>query len=117
MHPNAFRYFRGFTDTIFYDSTKQVVLERRNPTSASRFNLKFRDFAEFYVIVFRLCFPFLAQTKGKIKSTIKYLRHNFWNGRSFESLDEMNTQCLSWLNSVNMNVHGTTHGIPCEGLM
>ena len=58
-----------------------------------------------------------AQTKGKIESTIKYLRHNFWNGRSFESLDDMNAQCLSWLNSVNMKVHGTTHEIPRERLM
>ena len=29
----------------------------------------------------------------------------------------MNAQCLSWLNSVNMKVHGTTHEIPRERLM
>ena len=117
MHLNAFRYFGGFTDTILYDNTKQIVLERKIPASESRFNPKFRDFAEYYGIVIRLCFPNRAQTKGKIESTIKYLRHNFWNGRSFESLDDMNAQCLSWLNSVNMKVHGTTHEIPRERLM
>jgi transposase len=117
MHLNAFRYFGGFTDTILYDNTKQIVLERKIPASESRFNLKFRDFAEYYGVVIRLCFPYRAQTKGKIESTIKYLRHNFWNGRSFQSLDHMNAQCLSWLNSVNMKVHGTTHEIPRERLM
>ncbi len=117
MHLNAFRYYGGYTDTILYDNTKQIVLERKIPASESRFNLKFRDFAEYYGIVIRLCFPYRAQTKGKIESTIKYLRHNFWNGRSFESLDDMNAQCLSWLNSVNMKVHGTTHEIPRERLM
>ena len=117
LHINAFRYFGGYTDTILYDNTKQIVLERKIPASESKFNLKFRDFAEYYGIVIRLCFPYRAQTKGKIESTIKYLRHNFWNGRSFESLDDVNAQCLSWLNSVNMKVHGTTHEIPCERLM
>ncbi len=117
MHINAFRYFGGFTDTILYDNTKQVVLERRIKASESRFNPKFRDFAEYYGIVIRLCFPYRAQTKGKIESTIKYLRHNFWSGRSFESLDDMNAQCLSWLNSVNLHVHGTTHEIPRERLL
>ena len=117
MHINAFRYFGGFTDTILYDNTKQVVLERKIKASESRFNQKFRDFAEYYGIVIRLCYPYRAQTKGKIESTIKYVRYNFWNGRSFESLDDVNAQCLSWLNSVNMKVHGTTHEIPGERLM
>lgn len=117
MHLNAVRYFGGFTDTSLYDNTKQIVLERKIPASESRFNLKFRDFAEYYGIVIRLCYPYRAQTKGKIESTIKYLRHNFLNGRSFQSLDHMNAQCLSWLNSVNMKVHGTTHEIPRERLM
>ena len=117
MHINAFRYYGGFTDTILYDNTKQVVLERKIKASESRFNPKFRDFTEYYGIVIRLCYPYRAQTKGKIESTIKYLRHNFWNGRSFESLDDINAQCLSWLNSVNMKVHGTTHEIPRERLL
>ena len=117
MHINAFRYFGGFTDTILYDNTKQVVLERRIKTSESRFNPKFRHFAEYYGIVIRLCFPYRAQTKGKIEFTIKYLRHNFWNGRSFSSLDNIDAQCLTWLNSVNMKVHGPTHEIPRERLL
>ncbi|MHB8397099.1 MAG: IS21 family transposase [Thermoplasmataceae archaeon] len=116
MHINAFRYYGGYTDTILYDNTKQVVLERKIKASESRFNPRFRDFAEYYGIVIRLCYPYRAQTKGKIESTIKYLRNNFWNGRSFESLDDINAQCLSWLNSVNLKVHGTTHEVPRDRL-
>lgn len=51
MHLNAFRYYVGYTNTILYDNAKQVVLERRTPASGSRFNLKFRDIAEYYGIV------------------------------------------------------------------
>lgn len=95
MHPNAFRHFRDYTDTILCYNTKQIVLERKIPASESKFNLKFRDFAEYYGTVIRLCYPYRSQTKEKVELTIKYLRHNSWNGRSFESLDDMNAQCLS----------------------
>ncbi len=96
MHLNVFRYFGGCTDTILYDNAKQIVFERKIKASESRFNPKFRDFAEYYGIVIRLCFPYRAQTKGMIEPTIKYMRHNFWNGRSFESLDNTNAQCMQW---------------------
>ena len=114
LHLNAFRYLGGYTDTILYDNMKQVVLERRIPSSESRFNRKFRDFSEYYGFIVRLCFPYRAQTKGKIESTIKYLKYNFWAGRSFTSLEDINAQCREWLTRVNDRIHGTTHQIPRE---
>ena len=62
----------------------------------------------------RLCYPYRVQTKGKIENTIKYLRYNFWAGRSFESLPDINAQCQEWLQRVNSRIHGTTHEIPYE---
>ena len=116
MHINAFRYFGGFTDTILYDNTKQVVLERKLKASDSTFNGEFASFSEYYGITVRLCYPYRAQTKGKIENTIKYLRYNFWAGRSFESLPDINVQCQEWLQRVNSRIHGTTHEIPYERL-
>ncbi|MCL5439627.1 MAG: IS21 family transposase [Candidatus Thermoplasmatota archaeon] len=114
MHLNAFRYFGGYTDTILYDNMKQVVLERRIRASESVFNGKFRDFSEYYGIIVRLCYPYRAQTKGKIENTIKYVRYNFWAGRSFSDLNDINRQCIEWLNKVNAQIHGTTHRIPVD---
>ena len=114
MHLNAFEYFGGFTDTILYDNMKQVVLERKIKASESRFNEKFMDFAEYYGIVVRLCFPYRPQTKGKIENTIKYLKYNFFAGRTFTDLNDINIQCHEWLNKVNSQIHGTTHEIPAE---
>ena len=57
-----------------------------------------------------------AETKGKIENTTKYVRNNFWAGRSFESLSDINVQCQEWLRKVNAQVHGTTHEIPLERL-
>ena len=76
MHLNAFRFFGGYTGTILFDNMKQVVLERRINASGSVFNRKFRDFSEYCGFIVRLCFPYRAQTKGKIENTIKYLRYN-----------------------------------------
>ena len=116
MHLNAFRYFRGYTDTILYDNMKQIVLDRKLKASYSTFNGAFMSFSEYYGIVVRLCYPYRAQTKGKIENTIKYLRYNFWAGRSFESLQDINIQCQEWLQKVNSQIHGTTHEFPYERL-
>jgi transposase len=116
MHLNAFSFFGGFTDTILYDNMKQVVIERKLKASESRFNQKFMDFAEYYGIVIRLCYPYRPETKGKIENTIKYVRNNFFNGRTFENLNNINIQCTEWLNKVNSQIHGTTHEIPLERL-
>ncbi|MCL4420969.1 MAG: IS21 family transposase [Candidatus Thermoplasmatota archaeon] len=116
MHLNAFSFFGGFTDTILYDNLKQVVIDRKIKASESRFNPKFMDFAEYYGIVIRLCYPYRPETKGKIENTIKYLRYNFFNGRTFSDLNDLNNQCREWLKKVNSQVHGTTHEIPLQRL-
>ena len=95
---------------------KQVVIDRKIRASESRFNPKFMDFAEYYGIVIRLCYPYRPETKGKIENTIKYVRNNFFNGRTFENLNNINIQCTEWLNKVNSQIHGTTHEIPLERL-
>jgi hypothetical protein len=116
MHLNAFHYFGGLTDSILYDNMKQVVIDRKLKASESKFNGEFMSFSEYYGIIVRLCYPYRSQTNGKIENTIKYLRYNFWAGRSFESLSDINTQCQEWLQKVNSQIHGTTHEIPYERL-
>ena len=116
MHLNAFQFFGGFTDTILYDNMKQIVIDRKIKVSESTFNSKFMDFAEYYGIVIRLCYPYRPETKGKIENTIKYLRYNFFNGRTFTDLNDINLQCNEWLKRINSQIHGTTHEIPVERL-
>ncbi len=95
---------------------KQVVTDRKIKASESRFNQKFMDFADYYGIIIRLCYPYRRQTKGKIENTIKYIKYNFFNGREFSDINDINTQCMEWLRKVNAQVHGTTHEIPVERL-
>ena len=72
--------------------------------------------AEYYSIVIRLCYPYRPQTKGKIENTIKYLKYNFFNGRTLSDINDINTQCHEWLSKVNSQIHGITHEIPMERL-
>jgi excisionase family DNA binding protein len=116
QHTNAFQYFGGYTNSVLYDNMKQVVLDRKAKVSDSTFNQLFMDFLEFYGIWPRLCHPYRPQTKGKIENTIKFIRGNFWNGRTFTSLADVNSQALQWCDKVNAMVHRTTGEIPKERL-
>lgn len=113
-HLNAFRYFGGYTKEILYDNMKQVVLERTK--GEITWNRTFEDFARYYGFITRLCRTYRARTKGKVENNIKYVRNNFFLGRSFNSLSDLNNQALQWLEKVNSKVHGTTHEIPLERL-
>jgi transposase len=114
LHINAFHYFHGYTDTILYDNMKQVVLDRKIPATRSVFNTKFKNFSEYYGFNTLLCFPYRAQTKGKIENTVKYVKNNFYKGRAFTSMEDLNNQCMLWLEKVNSKIHGTTGRIPDE---
>ena len=114
LHLDAFRYTGGITSEILYDNLKQVVLERRIRAKESTFNADFMMFSDHYGFTVRLCYPNRPQTKGKVENSIKFIRSNFFNGREFSSLQDVNTQASSWLDKVNSSVHGTTGRIPDE---
>lgn len=115
-HLNAFRYFGGYPKEILYDNMKQVVIKRAMKSSDSQWNPKFEDFFRHYGFVPRLCRPYRPQTKGKIENTIGFMKRDFFLGRNFASLQDMNAQAIPWLDRVNSSEHGTTHEIPLERL-
>lgn len=114
-HLNAFAYFGGYTREILYDNLHEVVLEH-DRTNGHKWTPLFQDFAQHHGFVTRLCQPYRAQTKGKVERSIRYVRENFWNGRKFESLQDMNTQAIAWCDIVNSKPHSTTHVPPRERL-
>ena len=113
-HLNAFQYFGGCTQEILYDNMKQVVIKRSVRSSDSQWNSQFEDFFKHQGFIPRLCRPYRPQTKGKIENTIGYIKRDFFLGRDFSSLENLNEQAKQWLERVNSSVHGTTHEIPLE---
>ena len=71
-------------------------------------------FSEYYGFNASLCWPYRPQTKGEMENTIKYVKGNFFNGRTFESLPDLNSQCSAWLRKVNSQIHGTAGKILAE---
>jgi transposase len=53
-----------------------------------------------------------AETKGKVKSGVKYVQRNALAGKRFHSWEHLNACLLEWATTVaDTRVHGTTHEI------
>ena len=58
---------------------------------------------------------FISNDKGKVESGIKYVKGNFFAGKTFVSGDDANRQLKNWQeNTCNTRLHGTTRKIPLE---
>jgi transposase len=117
-HINAFNYFGGVTKEILYDNTKNVVIKRAIRSSDSQWNSLFEDFFKYFGFIPRLCKPGKrgAKTKGKIERVIGYVKNNFYLGRDYDSIQDLNNQALEWLDEVNRLPHGTTKIPPFDRL-
>ena len=80
-------------------------------------NPLFEDFTRHYGIRTRLCWPYRPETKGKIECTIGFIKSNFFLGRPFTGLGDLNRQAQRWCNTVNAErIHATTGVVPISQL-
>lgn len=78
-----------------------------------RWNTTFKSFADYWGFEPRLCRAYRAQTKGKVESGVKYLKHNFLPGRTFVDELDLNEQLQRWAAEIaDQRIHGTTHEQP-----
>jgi transposase len=107
---HGFRYFKGVTESVLTDRMKTVLLDQTG--DELHFHKKFLEFAAYYGFVPRVCRPYRPETKGKIESTVRFVKQNFWPGISFLSLADLNQQAHVWMEKVNHQVHSTTREVP-----
>ena len=63
----------------------------------------------------KACKPYRAKTKGKVERPFRYVREDFFLGRPFRNLDDLNAQLRRWLDTVaNPRRHATTGRIVLE---
>jgi hypothetical protein len=93
-HELAFGWFGGVSRVCLYDNLKSVVLERVG--RAIHFNPKFLEFAGHYRFEPRPVAVARGNEKGRTERAIRYIRSNFFAGRRFRDLDDLNTQALKW---------------------
>ena len=112
LHEEAFRQLGGVPEEILYDRMKTVWLET-DERGEIVWHPVFLDFARYWGFTPRLCRPYRPQTKGKVESSVKYVRRNFLCGlqdREPSGLAELNADLRHWVWKVaNQRVHGTTH--------
>src|ERR1019366_2238228 len=94
MHRRALDFFGGIPKHILYDNLKSVVLHHVGQTV--QFNPRFLDFAGHYLFETRAAPVRYPEAKGRVESSIKYIRHSFFYGRTFASLADLRDQARSW---------------------
>jgi transposase len=113
-HIAAFAALGGGPAEILYDRMKTAVLGEIDDQGIA-YNRKLLDLAAHYGFLPKACRPYRAKTKGKVERPFRYVREDFFLGRSFRNLDELNAQFRHWLDTVaNPRRHATTGRIVQE---
>lgn len=112
-HMHAFKYFNGIPKYVKIDNLKSAVLEANFYETG--YQMLYKQFADYYGFSPLPCRIRQPQEKGKVESGIKYVKHNFFAGRSFKDGSDLDRQLKNWLDKTcNNRIHGTTRKIPLE---
>lgn len=104
---NAFRYFGGVTHTLSIDNLRAAV--RKTDWYEPELNPKLEAFCRHYGTVVLPCRVRKPEHKGKVESSVKYVKNNALKGRTFVTLAEENEHLLCWEQTVaDSRIHGTT---------
>ena len=104
---NGLRNFGGSTHLLDLDNLKAGVLKA--DWTDPEFHPKFAAFCRHYGITPMPCRPYHPQHKGKVERSVAYVRGSALQGRTFESLADLNRHLLHWEETVaDTRIHGTT---------
>ena len=112
---NAFMYFGGIPKVVLTDRMKTVVLGIGDNLKP-RWHPRFEDFAASFGFIPKVCRVRRPQTKGKVERLVHFVKQNFFPGRRFTDLEDLNRQARGWCDRVNRRTHGTTGEIPIQRL-
>jgi transposase len=114
-HTAAFEALGGVPQQILYDRMRTVFHREDPETSHIVYNRTVLAFARHYGYLPKACKAYRAKTKGKVERPFRYIREDFFLGRSFRNLDDLNTQFRQWLDQVaNVRIHATTKRVVAE---
>ena len=116
MHRRALDFFGGIPKKIVYDNLKSVVLHHVGSTV--QFNPRFLALAGHYLFEAVAAPVRYPEFKGRVEASIKYIRHSFFYGRTFASLDDLRAQAAAWRDhTANERLHATTRERPSQRLL
>lgn len=106
-HVKAFEHFGGTTKRILYDNAK-VVRVGTDTNGKPVWQSGLIDLAGIFGFTPSVHTPYHPASKGKVESSVKYVKKNFWPGLDFQDLVDLNHQALLWCSEVAKRKHGTT---------
>lgn len=112
-HIAAFDYFGGVPRRIVPDNLKAGVLkpDRYDPA----FNRAYDELAHHYGFLIDPARAAKPTDKPHVERTIPFIRSDFWQGRSFSSLADINGGLHTWcIEIAGQRIHGTTRSRPIE---
>ena len=116
MHRQALEFFGGIPRKVVYDNLKSVVLHHVGSTV--QFNPRFLAFAGHYLFEPTAAPVRYPEFKGRVEASIKFIRHSFFYGRSFSTIEDLRAQAARWRDEVaNERIHGTTRERPSQRLI
>ncbi len=113
-HVMAFEACGGAPAEILYDRMKTAVLGE-DAAGTVTYNPSLVALLRHYGVAPRACRAYRAKTKGKVERPFRYVRQDFFLGRSFRNPEDLNAQYAAWLSGIaNARVHGTTNRVVQE---
>lgn len=107
-HIAAFADMGGAPEEVLYDRMKTAVIGESSDGVVT-YNPSLVFLLSHYDVAPRACQPYRAKTKGKVERPFRYIRQDFFLGRTFRNLDDLNAQFDAWRSEIaNPRVHATT---------
>ena len=113
-HISAFEAMGGIAAEILYDRMKTAVIGE-DAEGVVTYNSSLVSLLGHYGASPRACKPYRAKTKGKVERPFRYIRQDFFLGRTFRNLDDLNAQFDAWCAEIaNARTHATTGRVVAE---
>jgi len=107
-HMAAFEALGGVPREILYDQMRTAVIGEEKERGII-YNKTLLALSQHYGFIPRACPRMRAKTKGKVERPYRYVRQDFFLGRVYRDMDDLNGQRQEWLDCVaNRRLHGTT---------
>lgn len=101
----AFNAMGGTCGEILYDRMKTSVIGE-DAAGVVTYNTSLLALHAHYGSSPRACQPYRAKTKGKVERPFRYVRQDFFLGREFRDLEDLNAQFEEWRTTLaNRRVH------------
>lgn len=109
-HIRDFKFFGGVCQYVKIDNLKAAILEANfyEPT----YQQMYKDFAAYYKFSPISCRVASPTDKGKVKCSIKFVKGNFFKGRTFSGSTDLDSRLRAWNKDKNQRIHGTTRKVP-----